>query len=650
MLTREAEVKSVLTLTTPEVLLERLVDLLREEAREAPLRAVSEFTVLLEQNPPLLEKFSASMRGIFANVRLVNTLAESGIITGRGIGAGIRRLLSAALLPRAVPDRDIRHVLRSAFQEQDDWEWIDEVPDGVWARLFRLVIKDEDAVGLPHEDVAAAVRALSLRIGALGIDEEVNAKLYHVEDYDSPFMDLPVVALRFLEDHRHGRGSRETLDAVVENARECRELVLHLRDNKARYGTSLRLTAVTRRLLQQLDRLALLLHIIHPNDPDDFARAVVPIFKKLIKSEQTAGSFLRVVRQNLDLVAYQITEHSADRGAKYMARTSADYFAFLKSALLGGALVAVFAVFKLFLAKLDLPLAAQAILYGINYSLCFILIYVTGAILATKQPAVTASTLARVIDSGKDRQTTLREVADVIVLIWRGQFISFVGNLVCAFPVSVLIAYALEQLLGIQAADVEKSRRLLEANHPWRSAALFYACIAGVFLFLAGAIQGAVENRIVYIDLRERLLQSGYWDWLGRRRERVVDFLLKNASGIAGNTALGFMLGSAGTIGVIFGLPFDIRHIAFSSAHFGVATLDAPQLVSPEVIYYVMVGILGIGLLNFFVSFGLTLFVTFRSRGVSFESGGQLVRMLILDFLRRPHVWFFPVGRIGKSW
>ncbi|MEM9487594.1 MAG: hypothetical protein AAGC55_00550 [Myxococcota bacterium] len=630
--------------------LANLIDRLRpEDSSRDPAGNLTELIAALREDRELHRQFCTTVREVLSELRLVHMLVQSGIVSDRGVLSGVGRGIGRFLAPPVAADNDLRTVLPQIFRDSDDWEWVCAIPSEHWAELFELVVDESDALGLPHDDVAAAIRALAQRIGATGIDEEVNAKLTHVEDYDSPFLELSVAAHRFLEDHRVGTGSAETYDAVVATSQACRELVISLRENKHEYGTSMRLTAITRRLLQQLDRFDLMLHLVRPSDPRDFARSLAPLFHNLIEAEQTARSVHRHLGYNIDLLAYQMTEHTAKKGEKYIGRTARDYWNFLLAAMGGGALVAIFAVFKLFLSKLDLPLAAKAVVYGLNYSICFVLIYVTGAILATKQPAITASAIARCIDGSKSRSAALGRVADIIVLVWRSQFVSFVGNLVCAFPIAILIAFLLEYALGIVAADVDKSQALLDANHPWRSGALFYAGIAGVFLFSAGVIQGLVQNRIIYTDLHTRLSHHPGLAWLGRRRQGVVDFFIRHCSGIVSNTALGFMLGSAGTIGVIFGLPIDIRHIAFSSSHFGVATLDAPQLVSMSVIYTVMLGIIGIGFINFLVSFGLTLVVTFKSRQVSFGQSGTLLVILIKRFVTRPQHWFLPLGPYKDS-
>jgi site-specific recombinase len=626
-------------------LLARLVSCIRpSRGGRDDAAKLREMSRLLSDEPELASRLRRRTRDALRSLRLVHVLVDSGILSSRDFFAEVMDRVGDRFLPCVYPPEDVRSILAAVFPKRNDWKWVGSIATEDWTALFDHFVEEDDARGIPHEDVAAAILALAQRIGSAGIDEEVSRKLSHVEDADSPFLSLSATARGFLADHREGVGSVETFERALAHAQTCRDIVLHLRDNKQTYGTSLRLTRMTRRLLQQLQRLELLVRLVHPRDSHDLARSLAPLLQALVEGEQAGHRVGRLVGQSIDLVAYQITEHTARKGEKYVAHTPRAYWGFLVASIGGGALVAVFAVVKLFLSKLSLPLAAQALVYGANYAVCFVLIYLTGAILATKLPAVTASAIAQRLDRASSRSAAIDAVADTVVVVWRSQFVSFLGNLVCAFPFAILIGYALEHVLLIETASPEKVKALLDANHPWRSGSLFYAAIAGVCLFAGGVIHGAVENHIIHSNVRARLDHHPQLQFLGSLRTPCVSFVTRHLSGTVSNAALGFMLGSAGVIGVIVGLPIDIRHIAFSSAHAGVAVLDAPGLVDNRTIVTVLCGILGIGTVNFVVSFGLTLAVTLKSRRSSFGRGSELLIALVGRIIMRLPHWFLPIG------
>src|SRR5690606_34516664 len=113
--------------------------------------------------------------------------------------------------------------------------------------------------------------------------------------------------------------------------------------------------------------------------------------------------------------------------------------------------------------------------YSLNYGLGFVLIHVLHLTIATKQPAMTAATLAAALDGRESRESRLNAIADLAAQVSRSQWVSIAGNVVVtmltAFSISLLAAV----LLGWRPTSPEKALHLLEDLHPWRSLALFYA-------------------------------------------------------------------------------------------------------------------------------------------------------------------------------
>ena len=537
-------------------LVREFIDLIRPDHGQQIDMKVRRVLDCLKENQEIQARLHDKVRDVFKDTRLVHTLAEQGILSDKGFWANLRARIAEKVLPLPPRQGGLSALIRDSFTARDH-VWITKVEPRLWQSLFEVLFRPEDLVGIPHPDLAAAAMGLAQRIGALGIDEELNARLHEVEDYDSPFLCLTGRVSSFL-----ATLSGREYAAVLQNLQDCKSLVESLRDQKKKIGTSLRLTATTRRLLQQLGRLELLLHTIHPEDLQDFCSNLVPLFTELIEAECTAHNLRRLIHEHVDLLAFQITELSAKKGAKYIVDSAKGYWAFLRAAMAGGAIVAVFAIVKILLSGLQLSLAMQAMLYSLNYATCFVLIYITGSILATKQPAVTASAIVKCMDDRCSAEDQLEQVADTFVLIWRSQFISFVGNLICAFPVAIFLVWLL-QLTGVELVSQGKAHKLLNEVHPLHSGALIFAAIAGVFLFTAGILSAWIDNHVLYDHFDDRLRYR-----LGNR-SKVASFVSDNMGMILGNVILGFLLGSAGTLGLIFGLPFDIRHIALLFCKFG---------------------------------------------------------------------------------
>jgi site-specific recombinase len=103
--------------------------------------------------------------------------------------------------------------------------------------------------------------------------------------------------------------------------------------------------------------------------------------------------------------------------------------------------------------------------------------------------------------------------------------------------------------------------------------------------------------------------------WLGAARAgRLSQALSGNVAALSGNVSLGVMLGVAPFIGRFFGLPFDVRHVTFSTGALALALAAAPA--SGAAIGGALAGVVLIGLLNLSVSFALALAVALRARDV----------------------------------
>src|SRR5690606_39659197 len=100
---------------------------------------------------------------------------------------------------------------------------------------------------------------------------------------------------------------------------------------------------------------------------------------------------------------------------------------------------------------------------------------------------------------------------------------------------------------------------------------------------------------------------------------------------------------STATIGFIFGLPIDIRHIAFASANLahGLFNISANQW-DWQIVFISILGVALIGMVNLMVSFSLALFVALRSKEVKFMEWSRLTKQLFSHMLTHPSDFFWP--------
>jgi site-specific recombinase len=287
-------------------------------------------------------------------------------------------------------------------------------------------------------------------------------------------------------------------------------------------------------------------------------------------------------------------------------------------------------------------------LYSTNYSLGFILIQDTGSTLATKQPAYTANNVASSFDAQKiGEQPDLRNLAITIGKVSRTQLASYTGNLIIVFPLTYILAWLFFKATGVKIAEGAAAHQLLTNQQPLHSLAWLYACFTGFFLFASGLIAGYVENYVVYGKISERLRNHPSFknSFSEKRRSKIVRYVENNLGSLMGNISLGFFLGMAGFIGKTFGIPFDIRHITISAANTAIGFFGLNHQVGTKELWYTIIGVIGIGFLNFAVSFGLAFLVAVKSRGIHLKEYPQFIGILWRylkkfpqDFIKAPGV------------
>jgi len=308
-----------------------------------------------------------------------------------------------------------------------------------------------------------------------------------------------------------------------------------------------------------------------------------------------------------------------------------------------GFIVGFMAMFKIMLGYLRTAPLVEAFLFSMNYSLGFILIHVLHFTVATKQPAMTAQRIAASLHSADNgRGLDVDSMAELVNKVFRTQIVAVLGNVVLAFPVAWAIAVGYQAINGNHMVSAVKAHHLLHDIDPIHGPTLFYAAIAGVWLFVAGLISGYYDNKALYTRMGQRVRQlRRLRRLLGEERlGRLANYIEDNLGGLAGNFFFGFMLGMTGFVGFLLGLPLDIRHVTFSTANFATALVALDYTLSPQAIGNAIAGVALIGAVNLIVSFSLALWVALRARKIQFKRGILLVRAMGRRLLASPIDFF----------
>jgi site-specific recombinase len=622
--------------------------------------------VLLEERPDWRDGLRQALLQLFTRRHAVLLFATSGIYPETGVFTELRRRVNQKLLPEADDNIQLKHAIRRIFQRSDA-HWLEAVPAELSARLINsLHIHTVSNSGGMHrilEDLLEALRVVAHRIAAAGLEPEMLSLDPALENHASPFMALCEEALALVHTLKGNGGMADALQEIDERhllvlVAQSRETIVRLRRRAQQLGASLHLTFHLCRLSQHLDRLEQLMAIaaaIGRSDSATVLKQADHLWRELVLAECRRNDLRSFWQKNTELVALRVTENAGKSGERYITENRSDFYAMLASAAGGGFVIAFMAANKIFLETLGLPPLVEVLAFCLNYGLGFVFIHILHFTVATKQPAMTANAIAAVIGEAEDtrrgRQRDIEPLVTLVARTVRTQLVAILGNIGLAVPVAMLFAYGLYELTGGHFIDPEKARLLLNDINPLGSAALIFAAIAGICLFLAGLIAGYYDNMCAYNRIPERLYQLR---WLQRlfgiqRWRRITDYIGNNLGALAGNFFFGFLLGGVSGLGMLLGLPLDIRHIAFSSAYWGYAMVGLEFSVEWQLAALAAVGVLLIGLTNLVVSFYLAMSVGLKARGVTISQRMALVRAIGKRLLTHPRQFFLPPTKAGDN-
>ena len=560
------------------------------------------------------------------NISFYSLFSKYSYLDDYGFTAGLTRRVIRKLLPE-IPEKDsIEYfILTNKEQKETIYEYINNL------------LKDYNAVVDISNDLNKSIYALILKISSLTMDHNFQSlfrrlgidvsTLHNIESYSKYLSTIPEMVVPTLKVEL-----QKTYNAIHE-----------LRLKKSQVGTSLHLTLLTKRVIE---------HIEHCNDLLDLRSDIkdISIWKiiidKHIQHQEKANSVGSFIRSHTDLLALEIVEHTSQHGEKYIAEKKSDYRKFFNKALLGGAIISIFALIKIILDGRNYGDISSGLLFSVNYAICFLLVKYLGGTIATKQPAMTASTIMKHLDINNNLIiSNNNELKSLIRKVFRTQTVSLVGNFIMALLLSMLIGIGLNYFSSTNLISGTKATALINDTLPFSSGAIFYAAIAGVFLALSGIISGYFDNKVIFSKMDYRIenhpLLKRYIS--SKNRVRISQFLRNNIGVMAGNISLGFFLGLAFLLSHVMPFDVDIRHIAFSSANLGYAITN--YIFPISTIFWGVIAVLLIGLTNLIVSFLLTFIIALRSRSVSTSDLIDLTKTSVKDILSNLLSYIFDTNK-----
>ena len=643
-----------------------LVDAIRPRDPRNPDAAASVFTTLRDiavGDAKHRATLRRQLEQLFRGTHQVSLYADAGILSNSGFFSTLWRRAMRRMLPEVADAARLKDCFDCVFQHSDDHVWLAAGPLEVKLALWDAVFSDaapnasdassEGRWQLHTEaQLLEAMQVLAMRIGAMGLEPELTRVQPRIIEFESPFVHLGAEVLHFTEAWRarHADPTAEHEDELhmMVLFDQCRDVMVRARRTAASEGTSLSLTFLLVRMEQSLKRLVQLTGVLCARFQPDPRMAAVDRWMRLthdlVHGENRRNSLREPFGRLTGLLALRMTEHARQTGEHYITTDRAEYAVMWRSAAGGGFIVGFMALIKILLTKLALAPLTYVVVHSLNYSLGFVLIHVLNFTLATKQPAMTAATIAGSIDASEGKTRDLHRLADLVAATVRSQIAAIAGNVVVAIPTALAIALAYTWITGHHAIDLAKAHHTLHDLSPTASLAIPYAAMTGILLFLAGLMSGYFDNKAAYDCIPQRI---AHLDWLRRllgpqRTDRFADYIGRNLGGLAGNVLLGIMLATLPPIGVMLGLPLEVRHVTLSSANFAFALAALDFHIDVQTLIEALAGIALIGATNLAVSFTLALWVALKARDADFTSSRGLASLLMERMRTAPASFFVP--------
>ncbi len=645
-------------------LLVRLVSILRPSRKElkktVDLRDLISF---LEQNPSLCEQFSLYLKLVLKDLKFNSVLSDAAILQDVDFIFELKKRILANFLPFQPEKDSLEFVLNQIFYLPTDGDWISAISIIQLESLFNLLeletIYDPGPTNFALSEVMMSMHVITQRVSGRAMEREVIKMVPEYEQLQSPFSafekELFLIEDRIKELKEHFITPDDlSYQQLLVLHKQCLDFVNKAFHNSSKFGISLRVNQNLLKIKQQLERLEFLISLIVVSDVNGTTTNTIRLGIQLIQFNCYKSNIRKFIAESTQLLSYEITQHTAKTGEHYITETRKEYFKMLRTAIGGGFIVGILCLIKIALSKVETSLFGHAFLYSMNYAFGFILIYVLGFTLATKQPAMTASALIKALEDGASKKGKEIEkytaFSILFARVFRSQFIAFVGNVLMAFPVSLFGIWIIDYYFNYNIAG-SKWENLVQDLSPIHSLAMLHAAIAGVFLFLSGIISGSVANRDKHNQVYYRIAENPFLKRnLGIQKTLALSKLYeKRWAGIISNFWFGIFMGSTASFGLFVGLNLDIRHITFASGNLALALYGSNYQVSQTMLFWGIFGIGIIGLINFLVSFSLSLGLAFRSRGMSWFELRHIANSIWRHFKTKPLSFFFPMESKNKT-
>lgn len=607
-------------------------------------RRLGVLAIVLERSEAARSALGGALRDALENGDALALFAEVGIPEHRGIFEEALERAQRRLLPAPRDEHDLGRLLSRILPDEGAAEWIERAPRAVLRRIVASLAVPAGSLAHVGESLADALRLLAARAESIGLSRPMRERRARALVRESPWYRLPRRTETLIARFERGdavaaddaaQAWRETVAAA---RRENQDVLAHLETA----GISVDLVFGIEACARMLDRMSMLAEIRLTPPGEARATACVRVISILARERARADSLPALARDTSRQLARRVVERAGASGEHYIAANAAEYARMWASAAWGGLLTVGTAALKLTIARGNFPALPEGLLGGLNYAASFTLLQATHGTLATKQPSMTAATLAGILERSEGPHRA-EEMATFVARIVRSQLAAAFGNVTaCA-----LGAFAFDRLWlaihGNHFLGAAKAEAVLSSMHMTGSATAWYAALTGVLLWLSSLVAGSIENWSAYRRIPRAIAEHRLGERLGRERmQRISAWFAQDVSAYAGSVVLGFLLGLAPAVGRFTGLPIDVRHVTLSTGQVAFAASCLGTVLDPRV-GWAAGGLALMFVLNLGVSFTLALWVAGRARGVGTGDRRAVLHAVLRRMVRRPLEFVAPM-------
>jgi site-specific recombinase len=616
-----------------------------EASAEPPTESLATVVHLIETSPGIRAQVHASLAAMLSETEASTLFGEAGLPSHRGFFSEFGDRLMSRLIPEPHEEHDLAGLLRRLFPSDAHVERLRRLPPAMFERMVRAFLPaDGGAAWAPvRADFADGFRLLAARAKAEGLSGKLRARGRVRRVSESPFSRLDLASEAVAAPWLAGQDVSEAAQEWRRRATDCWAEMGAVRRRLETDGVSVDIVYGLDAIARCLKRMETMVDVMENRPGPERSAAIHRLLSRVVLLHRQDRSLVHLVGANLRLLSRRIVDRSGEAGEHYIARDRKEYRHIWVAAAGGGALTVLTAAVKMKLFGMELPAFPEGLLAGLNYAVSFLLLQAFGLILATKQPAMTAATLASILRERRGVRE-LDQIVDYTASIVRSQLAAAIGNVTVAAAGAYAFDHLWRLIAGHSYLDHHDAEHVFQTLSPLDSLTVLYAAETGVLLWLASVIGGWFDNWAAYHRLPRAVAEHPLGKRVGRMRmRRFADALSRNASGWATSVSLGFLLGMTPAFGRFLGLPLDVRHVTLSTGMLALAAATIDQdWIGHGALLRAVAGIGVMFVLNLSVSFLLSLANAARAYDLPRRDLFELLRRIVRRFVRSPGQFLLP--------